>query len=1170
MKTRPGGKAEEPTCSRTLTVAAALILVLSISAQSDTTAATPDEGGSYGAGPGQAFSARIRRRLRVSDFALQNVIMPQEQLPDYLTVTVEHEGLPQVLHLFKWSVRGPNFHVQAQRPGGKLVRIDPGPVRTYQGFVESEPGGVVSATVGSNGLRARVLRDRASGWRIEPLEGAELSEMLQTARSGPGRVHILYSESDIEPSDLLFSHPPLPPPGPGEPPLASFSGLQTAGALSASSAIGAAATGSFAWYGCDVMRAEIGLDVDYTFYASYASSDESTAVSLIEGLVNDQFNTRFIRDTLIEHVIGKVIIRTDSAADPYATTNMNDQLTTLRSLWNNLPANERTHDLAQLQTGQRTNYGGLAWVKQICTSYRYSVASRAFGASFWGGAALHEIAHNWGLGHSHRGCPERRVGVMCGDNSRMHVLEVDTIIRYRNSRSCLENIGPYPTAITPYAGMDLVNIFRGGASAAVDVLANDHDANCDTLTIAHFQSTSELGGAVTRSVGAGPGGRDQLVYTPPGNTYGQDWFKYTIGDGTGLQATGNVKIIVKLVDSMQGYWKLDETTGETAADSSGNAYDGTLEGTFTFDAASMPGLLAGALSFNGDDDYIEVPAMYLNSNTVTITAWVKRDGSQNNWAAILFSRSESTVAGLTFGTDNEIRYNWNDTGYNWNSGITIPDNQWTFVALVIEPEKATFYSTGARDLRSATHYAVHDIEQFDGRTRIGDDLAGGNRHFRGALDDVRIYNYALNAPAIYTVYAGGRAENPRPFDSQQDVAQRATLSWASGGTAIGHDVYFGTSYEAVANATTASPEYRGRISENSYIPFMEFNTRYFWRIDEITAAPGVVTGAVWSFTTGAYPGTITREVWTEIGGSAVSDLATNRLYPGRPDIREEITSFEGPVDWADNYGTRIHGFLVPAKTGSYTFWIAGDDNCELWLSADDKPANLAKIAEVPGWSNSREWGKFPEQKSGAITLTAGKYYYIVALHKEASGDDNIGVAWKGPDIDRQIIPGRHLAPYDSDSPAPNPMTWATTPHRTSSRSIAMAASTATDRSGVEYYFTCTSGNGHDSGWQPDPLYQDTGLSPNTLYSYTVVARDKSNNRNTTLPSPPHSTRTALLGDFEPDGDVDLADLARFADYWPDAGPIVVNGGAVADLDGDGDADFADLAALLLNWLATQP
>ncbi len=342
-----------------------------------------------------------------------------------------------------------------------------------------------------------------------------MSEMPQNARSGPGQVHVLYYEDDIEPSDLLFKHPPLPPPRPGEPPLASFSGLRTAGVVSASSAVAAAATGSFAWYGCDVMRAEIGLDVDYTFYESYGSSDESIAVSLVEGLVNDQLNTRFIRDTLIEHVIGKVIIRTDSAADPYATTNMNEQLTTLRSLWNNLPADERTHDLAQLQTGQRTNYGGLAWVKQICTSYRYSVASRAFGAGFWGGAALHEITHNWGLGHSHRGCPERRVGVMCGDNSRMHVLEVDTIIRYRNSRSCLVNIGPYPGPIAPYAAMDLVNALRGGETVVVDVLANDHDANCDALAIAHFQSKSELGGSVTRSVGSGPGGRDQLVYTPP-------------------------------------------------------------------------------------------------------------------------------------------------------------------------------------------------------------------------------------------------------------------------------------------------------------------------------------------------------------------------------------------------------------------------------------------------------------------------------------------------------------------------------------------------------------------------------------------------------------------------------------------------------------------------------
>ena len=134
----------------------------------------------------------------------------------------------------------------------------------------------------------------------------------------------------------------------------------------------------------------------------------------------------------------------------------------------------------------------------------------------------------------------------------------------------------------------------------------------------------------------------------------------------------------------------------------------------------------------------------------------------------------------------------------------------------------------------------------------------------------------------------------------------------------------------------------------------------------------------------------------------------------------------------------------------------------------------------------------------------------------------------------------------------------------------MTAATASDRSGVEYYFGCTSGGGHDSGWQSCPDYEDTGLAPDTLYTYTVTARDKSNNKNATLTSQPHSARTAMLGDFEPDGDVDLVDLASFAGYWPDRGPVQSGGSALADLDGDNDVDFADLSVLVGNWLAVQP
>jgi len=89
---------------------------------------------------------------------------------------------------------------------------------------------------------------------------------------------------------------------------------------------------------------------------------------------------------------------------------------------------------------------------------------------------------------------------------------------------------------------------------------------------------------------------------------------------------------------------------------------------------------------------------------------------------------------------------------------------------------------------------------------------------------------------------------------------------------------------------------------------------------------------------------------------------------------------------------------------------------------------------------------------------------------------------------------------DNDPPTPDPMTFASPPAATGSSSIEMTAATASDPSGVEYYFTCVSGGGHDSSWQDDTYYQDSGLSPETQYCYTVKARDKSVNQNETAAS----------------------------------------------------------------------
>jgi chitodextrinase len=107
-----------------------------------------------------------------------------------------------------------------------------------------------------------------------------------------------------------------------------------------------------------------------------------------------------------------------------------------------------------------------------------------------------------------------------------------------------------------------------------------------------------------------------------------------------------------------------------------------------------------------------------------------------------------------------------------------------------------------------------------------------------------------------------------------------------------------------------------------------------------------------------------------------------------------------------------------------------------------------------------------------------------------------------------------LSGPDTTPPSPDPMTWATVPYATGSTSISMAATTASDISGVEYYFECTAGGGNDSGWQDSASYTDTGLTPETQYTYRVQARDKSTNQNTTGWSSEQSATTNATGGEE--------------------------------------------------------
>ncbi|MBP8304011.1 MAG: DUF1349 domain-containing protein [Phycisphaerae bacterium] len=158
------------------------------------------------------------------------------------------------------------------------------------------------------------------------------------------------------------------------------------------------------------------------------------------------------------------------------------------------------------------------------------------------------------------------------------------------------------------------------------------------------------------------------------------------------------------------------------------------------------------------------------------------------------------------------------------------------------------------------------------------------------------------------------------------------------------------------------------------------------------------------------------ETWEGIGGSLVTDLTTNAAFPNDPTSADWRESIEIESNRAEEYAIRAGGYVVPPETGNYTFWIASDDASELWLSTDDNWVHAAKIAAVSGWTNERQWNKFPEQQSAEIPLVAGQRYYVDVFFKEGGGGDNLAVAWIGPGIGDDptnpvVIQGDYLSPY---------------------------------------------------------------------------------------------------------------------------------------------------------------
>lgn len=181
-------------------------------------------------------------------------------------------------------------------------------------------------------------------------------------------------------------------------------------------------------------------------------------------------------------------------------------------------------------------------------------------------------------------------------------------------------------------------------------------------------------------------------------------------------------------------------SGTAWRDLSGLTYNATLVNSPTFTNNYFA--LDGSTS-----QYFTVTGTPLTSTTTcTILMWIYSAASQAAFTGLFFTRNASNIAGINFrNTTNRLGWTWNNDAatYGYDTGLVVPQNVWSMVALSVGPTSTTFWLNSSSITQTYTTAA-----QTFNTISIGRDSAQASRLFNGRIATSMLYNRALTALEI--------------------------------------------------------------------------------------------------------------------------------------------------------------------------------------------------------------------------------------------------------------------------------------------------------------------------------------------------------------------------------------------------------------------------------------
>jgi hypothetical protein len=316
-------------------------------------------------------------------------------------------------------------------------------------------------------------------------------------------------------------------------------------------------------------------------------------------------------------------------------------------------------------------------------------------------------------------------------------------------------------------------------------------------------------------------------------------------------------------------WRFEEGTGSIANDSSGNGHHGTLLGTPEWGVGPVGS--GSAVVFDPDGCYGMDCGIFDPTNGTgqfSLALWAFWDGTgeiqhfltkSNGWGAdTMMFQAELWAANSSADHADRVGASYQPVGSV--PFFLMPENEWVHLAWTFDGSNLRVYLNGVDEVGPKPFAIGPNI---DAMVEIGYNSNRptiNERTFHGTLDEVCIYGFPLSEQEVQTVMAGGviqsgTASLPKPGNQAVEVRQDAVLSWMEGDFAVTHDVYLGTVFDDVNDASRDNDPNGVLVSQNqeetTYEPpdLLEFGQSYYWRVDEFNDLDpnSPWKGDIWSF-----------------------------------------------------------------------------------------------------------------------------------------------------------------------------------------------------------------------------------------------------------------------------------------------------------------------------------